>query len=125
VLRIQFSNLTKEKEKGEHVWCITCKIKIHIKEECLAFAQYMAIGETNPFVGGVGYCEICKTWGHHLTIFPLLHKYQSTSRNLFCNFCKLVEKDEKDCRAFDLMRECTLDAYRIQEEKVIVEGGIP
>jgi hypothetical protein len=31
----------------------------------------------------------------------------------------------KDCRAFDLMRECTLNAYKIQEEVFAVEGGFP
>jgi hypothetical protein len=46
-------------------------------------------------------------------------------RNLFCNFCKSVGHDEKDCHAFDLMRECTSDAYKIQEENVTVEGGVP
>jgi hypothetical protein len=85
----------------------------------------MATGAPNPLVGGVGYCEICKTWGHHLTACPLLQKYQSTPRNLFCNFCKSVGHDEKDCHAFDLMRERTLDAYKIQEENVTAEGGIP
>jgi hypothetical protein len=33
--------------------------------------------------------------------------------------------DEKDCHAFDLMRERTSDMYSIQEENVAVEGGVP
>jgi hypothetical protein len=45
--------------------------------------------------------------GHHPTNFPLMQKYESTVRNLFCNFFKFVELEEKDCRVFDLMRECT------------------
>jgi hypothetical protein len=57
----------------------------------------MATRAPNPLEGGVGYCEICKTWGHHPTTCPLLQKYQSTPRNLFCNFCKYVGHDEKDC----------------------------
>jgi hypothetical protein len=56
----------KEKEKNEHVWCITCKMKGHQKEEFPTFVQYMATGEENPLEGGVGYCEICNTWGHHI-----------------------------------------------------------
>jgi hypothetical protein len=71
-LRIQLSEITKEKEKHEQVWCITCKTKGHRKDECPTFVQYMATGALNPLAGGVGYCEICKTWGHHPTAFPLL-----------------------------------------------------
>jgi hypothetical protein len=46
-------------------------------------------------------------------------------RNLFCNFCKSVGHEEKDCRTFDLMRERTSDMYRIQEENDATEGGGP
>jgi hypothetical protein len=53
-LRIQLSEITKEKEKHEHVWCTTCKTKGHRKEECPTFTQYMATGAPNPLVGGVG-----------------------------------------------------------------------
>jgi hypothetical protein len=56
------SEITKEKEKCEHVWCITCKTKDHRKEYFPAFTQYMAIGAPNPLTQGVGYYEICKTW---------------------------------------------------------------
>jgi hypothetical protein len=119
------SEITKEKEKHEQVWCITCKTEGHHKDECPTFAQYMATGAPNPLEGGVGYCEICKTWGHHPTAFPLLQKYQSTPKNLFCNFCKSVGHDEKYCHTFDLMREHTSDAYKIQEENVSREGGVP
>jgi hypothetical protein len=52
-----------------------------------------------------------------------MQKYQSTTRNLFCNFCKSVGHDEKDCHALDLMRECTTDAYRVQGEEG-PEGGV-
>jgi hypothetical protein len=84
----------------------------------------MATGAPNPLVGGEGYCEICKTWGNHLIACPLLQKYWSTPRNLFCNFCKFVGHDEKDCHTFDLMRERTSDAYRIREENFVAEGGV-
>jgi hypothetical protein len=75
----------------------------------------MATRALNRLAGGPGYCEICMTWGHHPTACPLLQKYQTTPKNLFCNFCKSVGHDENNCRAFDLMRERTLDAYKIQE----------
>jgi len=32
-LRIQLSEITKEKEKREHLWCIKCKTKGHQREE--------------------------------------------------------------------------------------------
>jgi hypothetical protein len=72
VLWIQFLELTKWDEKHERAWFITCNTKGHPKDECPTFAQYMAIGEPNPLSGLVGYCEICKTWGHHLNDLPLL-----------------------------------------------------
>jgi hypothetical protein len=37
-------------------------------------------------------------------------------QKLFCNFCKSVGHDEKDCHALDLMREHTTDAYIVQGE---------
>jgi hypothetical protein len=78
----------------------------------------------NPLPGG-GYYKRCKKRGHHPTEFPLLQKYQSTPRNLFYNFCKLVGHEEKDSHKFELMRECTLYMYMIQEENVVVEKGDP
>jgi hypothetical protein len=94
----------------------------HHKDECPTFVQYLVVGAPNPLPGG-GYCEICKKWGHHPTECPLLQKYQSTPKNLFCNFCKSVGHEEKDCRVFDLLRECTSDIYRIQEENTDVDGS--
>jgi hypothetical protein len=85
-LIIQFSNIMKEKEKHEHVWCIKCKTNGHRKEECPTFVKYMDTREFDPLVGGVGYYDICKTWGNHLNSFPQLNKYQSTPRNLFGTF---------------------------------------
>jgi hypothetical protein len=76
-------------------------------------------------MGGLGYCKICNTWVNHPIYCPLLQKYQSTLRHLFYNFCKSVGHNEKDCHAFDLMREHTSDVYIIQEENVTVEGRFP
>jgi hypothetical protein len=60
---------------------------------------------------------------HHPISFLLMQKYQSTTRNLFCNFCKYVRHDEKECHALDLMRERIADAYQVQMEEGI-EGGV-
>jgi hypothetical protein len=79
----------------------------------------MATGAPNPLAGTVGYYEICKTWGHHLTSCPLLKKYHRTLRNLFSNCYKSIGHDEKDCHEFDLMREHSSDAYIFQEENFI------
>jgi hypothetical protein len=57
-LRIQFSEIMKEKEKHKQVWCITCKTEGHQKEEYPVFAQYMVTGSAKPLAGGVIYCEI-------------------------------------------------------------------
>jgi hypothetical protein len=88
-LMIQLTKLRTGKEKQEQVWRTKCMTKGHHKEECPTFAQYLETGAPNPLPGG-RYCEICKKRGHHPTECPLLQMYQSTPRNLFCNFCKSV-----------------------------------
>jgi hypothetical protein len=61
---------------------------------------------------------------HHPTAFSLMHKYQSTARNLFINFYNFSEHDEKEFHAFDLMRENIIDAYKVQGEEG-PKGGVP
>jgi hypothetical protein len=51
--------------------------------------------------------------GHRPHNFMLMQKYQSTARNIFCNFCKSVRHEEKYCHTFYSMRERTADAYRV------------
>jgi hypothetical protein len=81
----------------------------------------MITREPNSLEGGVGYCEICKIWGHHPTSYPLLYKYQSTPSNLFYNFCKLVGHNEKDCHTFELIESalwmCTNSRKKISQQK--------
>jgi len=108
-LTIQLQKLAKGKEKCKEVWCVTCRMEGHHKNECPTFQQYLNTGALIPLGA---WCEIFKMMGHHPTTCPLMQKYQSTTRNLFCNFCKSVGHEKKDFRAFDLMRECTIDAYR-------------
>jgi hypothetical protein len=122
-LKIQLQELAKGKEKCEEVWCVTCRKEGHHKNECPTFAYYLAIGALNPLATGGGvWCEICRMMGHHPTTCPLMQKYQSTARSLFCNFCKSVGHDEINCRALDLMRECTSDAYKFKGKTDRKEG---
>jgi hypothetical protein len=60
-------------------------------------------------------------------IIPLSVHY---SRNIivlqricFVIFCKSIGHEEKDCHTFDLLRECTLDIYKIQEENTGTYGN--
>jgi hypothetical protein len=46
----------------------------------------------------------------------MMQKYQTIPKSSYCNFCKSVGHDDKDCRTMDLMRERTSDTYRVQEE---------
>jgi hypothetical protein len=121
-LTIQLEELTKGKDKREQVWCTKCRTEGHHKDKFPSFTYYLATKAPNPLPGR-GYYEICKKWGHHPTEFLLLQKYQSTPRNLFCKFFKPIGHEEKDCRAFDLMREKTSDMYKIQEENDTTKGG--
>jgi hypothetical protein len=86
--------------------------------------QYLKNGAPNPLAGG-GYCEICNTWGHCPPNYPMLQKYQSMPRNLFCKFFKSIGHKENDFQAFDLLRERTSYVYRIQEENFMTEEGDP
>jgi hypothetical protein len=119
-LTIQLQEITKGEENYKNVWCTTCKTKCHHKNECTTFQQYLRRGSPNPL--GI-WCEICNMMGHQPHSYPLMQKYQITTRNLFCNICKSVGHEEKDCHTFDLMRECTIDAYRVQGEES--KGGAP
>jgi hypothetical protein len=46
----------------------------------------------------------------------MMQKYQKVPKISYCNVCKLVGHDEKDCRTMDLLRERTSDAYKVQVE---------
>jgi hypothetical protein len=123
-LTIQLEDITKGKEKCEQFWCTKCRTEGHHKDECPTFMQHLETGAPNPLPGG-GYYEICKKLGHQPIECPLLQKYLSTPRKLFFNFFKSVGHEEKDLRAFDLMRGCTSNMYMIQEENATIDGGGP
>jgi hypothetical protein len=76
----------------------------------------MAIRVPNPFPTGGPWCEICKMHRHDPYHCPMMHKYKIVPKSSYCNFLKSVGHDDKDCRTLDLMREISLDTYRVQEE---------
>jgi hypothetical protein len=109
-------NQNKNKDKREVVWCTTCRMEGHHKNECPTFAQYMETGMPNPLPQGGLWCEICKKLGHDPYHCTMMQKYQTVPKNSYCTFCKSVGHDDKDCRTMELMRERTSDAYRVQAE---------
>jgi len=40
-----------------------------------------------------------------------MQKYVQSPVNLYCNFCKSVGHDEKDCRSLNLLQDRTRDVY--------------
>jgi hypothetical protein len=45
-----------------------------------------------------------------------MQKYVQTPTNLYWMFYNLVRRDDRDCRAYDLMHERSRDMYKIQGE---------
>jgi hypothetical protein len=76
----------------------------------------MATGVSNLFPIGGPWCEIFKTHGNDPYHCPMMQKYKTVPKSSYCNFCKSVGHDDKDCRTMELMRERTSDTYRVQEE---------
>jgi hypothetical protein len=109
-------NQNRGKEKREVVWCTACRTEGHHDNECPTFVQYMATWLPNPFPPGGPWCEICKTLGHDPYHCLMMQKYQTIPKNAYCTFCKSVGHDDKNCKTMDLMREQTLDMYRVQVE---------
>jgi hypothetical protein len=46
----------------------------------------------------------------------MMQKYQTVTKNIFCNLYKFVGHEDKDCRTMELMKERTSDAYRKKVE---------
>jgi len=79
--------------------------------------EYLNTGAPSPFKHNILYCEICRTTGQHRPEdCYLLQRYVQSPKNPYCRFCKSVGHTEEDCRSFDLMRERTQDAYRVQAD---------
>lgn len=107
-------NENKGKEKREYVWCTLCRIEGYHKYKCPTFTQYMETWVPNHFPKGGPWCNICKTHGNDPYHFPMIQKYKTIPKSSYCNFCKLVGHDDKDCRTMELMRERTSYTYRVQ-----------
>jgi hypothetical protein len=93
-----------------------CRTEGHHNNECPNFSHYMETGVPNPFLKGGPWCEICNIHWCDPYHFPMIEKYNIVPKISYCNFYKSVGHDDKDCRMMELMRERTLDTYRVQEE---------
>jgi hypothetical protein len=55
--------------------------------------------------------------------FPMMQKYKTIPKSSYCNFCKSVGHDDKNCITMELMREITLDTYRVKTEIMIGQAA--
>jgi hypothetical protein len=74
-------NQNKSKDKRESIWCTTCRMEGHHKNECPTFAQYMAVGIPNPLPTRGLWCKIYKKPGHDPYDFPIMQKYQTIPKS--------------------------------------------
>ena len=89
----------------------------HTKDNYLTFMNYVAFGAPNPLNGKrLPWCLIFQSRGHCDKECVYLWKVVSTPTNLFCTFCRSAGHDEKDCRAYQLLKEKTGDTYLMKNE---------
>ena len=92
------------------LWCTKFRMDRHTKDNCLTFMNYVASGAPNPLNGkGLAWCHIFQSRGNRDEECVYLKKVVSTLVNLFCKFCKSVGHEEKDCRAYHLLKEKIVD----------------
>ena len=122
-LQVEDMNKDKGKDKREYIWCVNCKSEGHDKEHFPLFHEYLAFGAPSPLKQvTLPWCEVCRN-RHHPGECYYLQNYLHTPTNMYFTFCKSVRKNDKDCRAYDLMHEISRDIYKIQGE-VQQEGVI-
>jgi len=46
----------------------------------------------------------------------MMKKYQTTSKSTLCIFFNFVGHEDEDCRTLEMMKERTLDSYRVHDE---------
>jgi hypothetical protein len=114
-------NQNKGKEKREVVWCTTCRIEGHHKNECPTFVQYMETRVPNPFPIGGPWCNIFQTHGHEPYRCLMMQKCKTVPKSSYYIFCKSVGHDDKDCRTMELMRERTSDMLRKIYEFILLK----
>ena len=89
----------------------------HTKDNYPTFMNYVAYGGPNPLNGqGIPWCCICQSRGHRDEECVYLQKVVSMPTKLFFKFCRSVGHDEKDCRAYQLFEEKTIDTYLMKNE---------
>jgi hypothetical protein len=76
-------NQNKSKDKREAIWCTTCRMEGHHKNEYPTFMQYMEAGMPNQLPAGGLWCEICKKPGHDPYHFPMMQKYQTVPKSSY------------------------------------------
>ena len=107
-LTIQLQDIKKGKEVHEEVLCSQCWSEWHHKDQCPNFHEYLQDGAPNPLShGGFPWCWICHTRGHQSEECVYLLKVVSKPMNIFCNFCRSVFHEEKECRVYDFLQERT------------------
>ena len=109
-LMIQLHDIKKGKEAQEYLWCKKCTTSGHTKDNYLTFMNYVSSSAPNPLIShGLPWCRIYQTRGHHNEDCLYLQKIVITPANLFFKFCKPVGHEEKDCRAYQLLKEKMID----------------
>ena len=116
-MALELRDMKTGKTGREVVWCTHCQKEGHDREQCPMVGNYLNTGTPNPFNPAVLYCEIYRTTSqHHPKHCHLLQRYVQVPKNTYCKFCKSVGHNEDECHSYDLMREHTYDAYRVQNE---------
>ena len=111
-LTMQLQEIKRGKEVQEELWCTSCRIYGHHKYNFLILMNYVAQGASNPVNTQVmPWCRKCQTRGHKSEECLYLQKIVSTPASLYCKFCKSVGHGEKDCRAYHLLKDKTVDTY--------------
>ena len=116
-LTIKLQDIKKGKESHEYLWCTKWRKDRHTKDNCLTFMNYVSSGAPNPLNGhGLPWCHICQSRGHRNEECLNLKKVASTLTNLFYKFFKSIGHAKKDCRAYQLLKEKTIDTYLMKNE---------
>jgi hypothetical protein len=111
-------NHNKGKGNREYVWCTMCRTEGHHKNECPLFGKYIGVGMKNPLDSGGPWFDILKTYWNDPYHFPMMQKCNRIRKIIFCNFCKLVGHEDKDCRTLEMMKERIADTYMVKVKHV-------
>lgn len=77
-----------------------------------------------PSVGPTLWCAICQVAKKHvIDNFHFLQKFVQTPQQLFCDFCKSVDHDERHYCNYELMMERT-PMYQMQVKNQPLDQGV-